>query len=88
MGKYFNIISVILLIINLVVYILFFNGIELISEKATFYILVSGSVIGIILSWFGNKGILRNIGILGNTIGLVLIVIIPLLVRIFIWNRP
>jgi hypothetical protein len=88
MKEYFNIISVIIFCLNLVVYILFFNGIDLVPDEAAFPMMLSVSVIGVVLSWSGNKGILRNIGIFGHSFFLLFTVIIPLIVRIFIWNTP
>jgi hypothetical protein len=80
--------SVIIFGFDLVVYILFFNGIDLIPDAAVFLLMVVGSIIGLILSWFGIKGVTRNIGIFGNTIVLLFTVIGPLIVRTFIWNTP
>jgi hypothetical protein len=88
MKKYLNIISVIIFGFDLMVYILFFNGIDLVPDEAVFSVMISGSVIGVVLSWFGNKGVTRNIGIYGNAVLLVITVIVPLIVRTFIWNTP
>jgi hypothetical protein len=88
MKKYLNIISVIIFGFDLMVYILFFNGIDLVPDEAVFPVMISGSVIGVVLSWFGNKGVSRNIGMFGNAFILVLTVIVPLIVRTFIWNTP
>jgi hypothetical protein len=71
-----------------VVYILFFNGIDLAPEEVVFPLMIGGSIIGVIFSWFGSKGVTRNIGIFGDTFVLLFLVIVPLIVRTFIWNTP
>jgi len=86
--NYFNVISVIICGFDLVVYILFLNGIELVTDEVIFSLMIGGSIIGFILSWFGNKGVTRNIGIFGNAFVLLFTVIGPLIVRAFIWNAP
>ncbi len=68
------------------VYTLFFNGINLVLDEVFFPLMIGGSFIGFILSWFGNKGVTRNMGIFGNTFVLLFTVIGPLMVRAFIWN--
>jgi Na+/serine symporter len=80
--------SVIIFGFDLVVYILFFNGIDLIPDEVVFLLMVAGSIIGLILSWLGFKGVTRNVGIFGNIFVLLFTVIGPLIVRTFIWNTP
>ena len=86
--SYFNVISVIICGFDLVCYILFFNGIELVPDELFLATIIDGSIIGFILSWFGNKGVTRNIGVFGNAFVLLFTVIGPLIVRAFIWNTP
>jgi hypothetical protein len=86
--KYLNIISVMIFGFVLMVYILFFNGIDLVPDEAVFPVMISGSVMGVVLSWFGPKGAARNIGLFGNAFLLLFVVIVPLIVRTFIWNTP
>ncbi|MFJ7953079.1 hypothetical protein ACIQZG_16290 [Lysinibacillus sp. NPDC096418] len=88
MKNYFNVISVIICGFDLVVYILFLNGIDLVTDEVIFPLMIGGSIIGFILSWFGNKGVTRNMGIFGNAFVLLFTVIGPLIVRAFIWNAP
>lgn len=59
-------ISVIICGFDLVVFILFFNGIDLVPDKAIFPLMIGGSILGFILPWFGSKGVTRNVGIWGN----------------------
>jgi hypothetical protein len=49
-----------------------------------YLIMIGCSIIGVILSWYGSKGVLRNIGIFGNAFILVFTFIIPVIVRTFI----
>jgi len=86
--KYFNLILSVLFGLNLIVYISFFNGVNLIPDKAIFPFLIFSTVIGFLLSWCGNKGNLRIVGIVGNSLVLFISAIAPILVRIFIWNQP
>ncbi|WP_188453391.1 hypothetical protein [Virgibacillus oceani] len=88
MKKYFNVISVIICGLDIVVYILFFSGIDFVPDEAVFPLMTVGSIIGVILSWFGSTGVIRNIGIFGNAFILLFTVIGPLLVRALIWNKP
>ncbi|TYR74560.1 hypothetical protein FZC79_13870 [Rossellomorea vietnamensis] len=57
MKKYLNIISIIMFGIVLMIYILFFNGTDLVPDEAFFPVMISGSVMGVVLSWFGPKGV-------------------------------
>jgi hypothetical protein len=86
--NYFNVISVIICGFDIVAYILFLNGIDIVPDEAVFPLMIVGSIIGIILSWFGSKGVMRNIGIFGNAFVLLFTVIGPLIVRTLIWNKP
>ncbi|NQD68739.1 hypothetical protein HP456_22795 [Bacillus haikouensis] len=88
MNKYYNFISIIICGFDLVVYILFFNGIDLVSDEVVFPLMIGGSIMGIVFSGLGSKGITRNIGIFGNAFVLLFTVIVPLIVRTFIWNTP
>lgn len=88
MKNYFNVISVIIFAFDLVVFILFINGIDLVPDEVFFPLMMGGSTIGLIFSWFGSKGVIRNIGIFGNAFVLLFTVIGPLIVRTFIWNKP
>jgi hypothetical protein len=88
LNKYYNFISIIICGFDLVVYILFFNGIDLVSDEVVFPLMIVGSIMGIVFSWLGSKGITRNIGIFGNAFVLLFTVIVPLIVRTFIWNTP
>jgi hypothetical protein len=86
--KYFNVISVMICGFDLLIYILFLNGIDLVPDEVVFSLILVGSIIGVILSWFGSKGVMRNIGVFGNAFVLFFTVIGPLIVRTFIWNTP
>lgn len=86
--KNFNVLSVILFGFNLVVYVLFFNGFDIVPDEALFPLTIGVSIIAVILSWFGRKGFLRNIGIFLNVFILLFTVIGPIIVRTFIWNSP
>ena len=88
MKNYLNMISILICVLNLVVYILFFNGIDLVPDEVIFSLLTVGSIVGLILSWMGHKGVTRNIGLFGNAFILLFTVIGPFIVRTFIWNTP
>lgn len=88
MEKYLSPLSVFIFIFNLLVYILFFSGIDLVPDDAVFPLIICGSIAGAILAWYGRKGIIRYIGISSNITVLFFTVIIPLFVRMFIWNKP
>jgi hypothetical protein len=86
--NYFTVISIIVCGFNLLVYSLFLNGMDLVPDKIVFSLMLVGSIIGVILSWIGSKGVMRNIGIFGNAVVLLFTVIGPLIVRTLIWNTP
>jgi hypothetical protein len=86
--NYFNVISLLICGLDLVVYILFLNGIDLVPDEVVFSLMIAGSISGVILSWIGSKGVMRNIGIFGNAVVLIFTVIGPLIVRTLIWNTP
>ena len=88
MRQYFNIISLFLFIINVIICVMFFNGMNLVPDEAIFPVTVGGSIIGTILTLFGKKEVLRVIGLIGNSGILILMIIIPFIVRTFIWNKP
>ena len=88
MKSYLNTISILICVLNLVGYILFFNGIDLVPDGVIFSLLTVGSIVGLTLSWMGRKGVMRNIGLFGNAFILLFTVIGPLIVRTFIWNTP
>ena len=88
MKSYFNIISIIICGFNIFVYSLFFFGIDLVPDEVVFPLIIIGSIIGFILSWFGTKGVTRNIVIFGHIIVLLFTIIGPLIVCTLIWNEP
>jgi len=45
-------------------------------------------VLGLILGFFGNKGIFRNIVFTANLLFVTFIIFIPYIVRIYFWNQP
>jgi len=88
MKSYFNIISITICGFNLFVYSLFFFGIDLVPDEVVFPLIITGSIIGFILSGFGTKGVTRNIGIFGHIFVLLFTIVGPLIVGTFIWNEP
>ena len=89
MKKIFSILSVAIFVFNFVVYSFFLRGVDIVPDKAFFPLLIGGSIVGFILARVGNKkGALRNLGTFGNAFVLVIAVILPILVRTFIWNEP
>ncbi|QTN00909.1 hypothetical protein ERJ70_17415 [Sediminibacillus dalangtanensis] len=56
MKKYLNMMAIILLVFNLMVYISFFNGIDIVPDEAVFPLIIGSSVIGVVFSWLGSKG--------------------------------
>lgn len=88
MKKFLNIMSIIIIGFDLLVFILFLNGIDVVPDEAFFPLIIAGSISGFTLSWFGSKGVLRSMDILGNVFLLLFIVIVPFIIRTFIWNQP
>ena len=88
MRKAFSIISFVLFIINLIICVMYFNGVDLIQDEVIFSVTAGGSIIGMILALFGKRGKFSVIGLSGNTAIFILMMIIPFLVRTFIWNTP
>ncbi len=80
MKKYLVLISFIILGFNLVTYLLFFNGIDVVPDETFFPVMIGGSMIGIFLSLCGERGITRKITMFGNTLILLFTVIGPLVV--------
>lgn len=68
MKKYLNITSLVIFVVNLIVYILFLNGIDILPDATVFPVIIVGSIIGILLSLFGMKGVSRNFSIFGNSL--------------------
>ncbi|GGA67896.1 hypothetical protein [Ornithinibacillus halotolerans] len=88
MKRYVHTISVAIFTFNVILYLLFLNGVHFVPDEAVFPFLIIGSIIGIILPWFGGKGTIRKIGIIGNIIVLLLTFIGPLLYGVLFWNEP
>ncbi|TCP21708.1 hypothetical protein EV207_14017 [Scopulibacillus darangshiensis] len=80
--------SVILFCFSLIVCILFLNGIDLFPDEVVIPLIIGGSIIGLILSLFGRKDAFGKIGIVSNSFFLLFIIIVPIIVRTFIWNQP
>ena len=88
MKNYFNVTSLFISGFSILVYSLFFFGIDLVPVEVVFPLIIIGSIIGLILSWFGTKGVTRNIGIFAHIFVLLFTIVIPLIVGTFIWNKP
>jgi hypothetical protein len=89
MRKSLSIWSFVIFSFNLLLYFLsFFVGIDVFPGKVMLLLLVGGSIIGIILAMIGQRGTLRNFGLFGNFIVLLVSAIIPTIVTTFFWNRP
>lgn len=88
MKKYLNITSLFIFFVNLIVYLLFFNGIDIVPDSTFFPVIIGGSIIGILLSLFGMKGVSRNFSIFGNSLIHLFTVIGPLIVGFLFWSTP
>lgn len=83
MKKLSGVISTILFFIGFVFYIAMFFGND--------NFLLSGvivSAIGVIFSFFSDKGIYKRIGLFGNGMIIIAAVVFPFLVTTFFWNKP
>ncbi|WP_352222839.1 hypothetical protein [Bacillus sp. SM2101] len=76
--------SAISFIIGLITFVLMLIGID--DYLYNFGIFVS--VIGLFLAMFAEKGLSRKIGLVGNSVIVLFIIIIPLIVTTFFWNTP
>ncbi|MFG6147627.1 hypothetical protein [Halobacillus sp. B23F22_1] len=78
-----GIISSVLFLISLVAYtsMLFGNEIFLFTG-------VIVSIIGKVFALFSKKGIYRKIGLIGNGLIVLVLIIVPLIVTTFFWNTP
>ncbi|MDX8361517.1 hypothetical protein [Cytobacillus sp. IB215316] len=84
MKKKLSVLSAILFIIGLITFVLMLIGID--DYLYNFGIFVS--VIGLFLAMFAEKGLYRKIGLVGNGVIVLFIIIIPLIVTTFFWNTP
>ncbi|WP_230980710.1 hypothetical protein [Rossellomorea arthrocnemi] len=83
MKKYLTIGSFLFFLISLIIYILSFLGYDTFLLPAVII-----SVIGFITALFGEKSIYRKIGLFGNGVILVVVLLIPFIVTTFFWNSP
>jgi uncharacterized protein YqgC (DUF456 family) len=81
--KYLTIGSFLFFLISLIIYILSFLGYDTFLLPAVII-----SVIGFITALFGEKSIYRKIGLFGNGVILVVVLLIPFIVTTFFWNSP
>jgi hypothetical protein len=81
--KYLTIGSFLFFLISLIIYILSFLGYD---TFLLFAVIIS--VIGFITALFGEKSIYRKIGLFGNGVILVVVLLIPFIVTTFFWNSP
>nr|WP_214480631.1 hypothetical protein [Bacillus sp. SM2101] len=79
-----SVLSAISFIIGLITFVLMLIGID--DYLYNFGIFVS--VIGLFLAMFAEKGLSRKIGLVGNSVIVLFIIIIPLIVTTFFWNTP
>lgn len=84
--KSFSTIGLILFIINVILILFFINGVDLVPDKVAFPIWVGGSILGLVLTILGKKGLLRVIGITGNLLFLCLVVIFPVAIAPFLFS--
>ncbi|KPL60260.1 hypothetical protein [Rossellomorea vietnamensis] len=83
MKKVFSTGSFIIFLIGLVFYFLALLG------KDTFLLpAVITAVVGFVAGLFGEKTILRKIGLYGNGLILVVGLLLPFVVTTFFWNKP
>jgi uncharacterized protein YqgC (DUF456 family) len=81
--KYLTIGSFLFFLISLIIYILSFLGYDTFLLPAVII-----AVIGFITALFGEKSVYRKIGLFGNGVILVVVLLIPFIVTTFFWNSP
>jgi hypothetical protein len=86
--KSFSTIGLILFIINVILILFFINGVDLVPDKVVFPIWIGGSILGLVLTILGKKGLLRVIGITGNLLFLCLVVIFSVVIAPFLFSGP
>ncbi|QTL52453.1 hypothetical protein [Priestia aryabhattai] len=86
--KSFSTVGLILFIINVILILFFINGVDLVPDQVVFPIWIGGSVLGLLLTILGEKGLLRVIGITGNLLFLCLVVIFPIVIAPFLFSGP
>jgi hypothetical protein len=75
--------STILFFVGIVLYGLVLSGFDRFLIGA-----VIVSAVGIIMASFAEKGVYKKIGLFGNSIILVITIVIPFIVTTFFWNEP
>lgn len=88
MKKTLSRVSAVIFFINLLNYVLFITGIDIIQENIYFPVFFGGSVLGLLFAFTGEKNIYRKIGMWGNLFIVFLIFILPFIVTTFFWNEP
>ncbi|MGP4070330.1 hypothetical protein [Halobacillus sp. B29] len=83
MRRKLGIISTVLFLVSLVAYITMLSG-----NDAFLFAGVFISLLGVVFAMFSNKGPYRNIGLIGNGLIILVVIIIPFIVTTFFWNTP
>ncbi|MED4116314.1 hypothetical protein [Priestia megaterium] len=86
--KSLSTIGLILFIINVILILFFINGVDLVPDQVVFPIWIGGSILGLVLTILGKKGLLRVIGITGNLLFLCLVIIFPVIIAPFLFSGP
>ncbi|OEH91109.1 hypothetical protein [Bacillus solimangrovi] len=85
MGKKLSVASVIIFLISVAIYAAVLFG----YFKTLFVTaLIIIPMIGLIIAIFSERGIYRKIGIIGNSLIVFVVLIMPIIVVTFFWNEP